>query len=80
MNEVKGYKVWVDTGESQLHTNAVVVKTMEEAKAVGADLFNRWMLVQRFECRSTSDEPNYAWKDGKLVSLASSEAADVLPS
>ncbi len=53
--------------------NALRFATREEAEASARDLFSRWTLPTDWRVDASDDVPNYAWRDGKLVSLASLE-------
>jgi hypothetical protein len=41
-------KVYVDVGESNVHTNALEFATVEDATTYAKDLYGRWMLVRRW--------------------------------
>jgi len=57
-------------GEPQWNYNSLVFQTREEAEAYGADLFRRWIAVEKWEPHETGEAPNYQFVDGKLVPLA----------
>jgi hypothetical protein len=42
------FKVYVDTGESTVSTNALEFDTVESAETYARDLASRWLLVRRW--------------------------------
>jgi len=54
--------------------NALRFATKEEAEQNVADLERRWMLVIATRVVECDDPVNYAWKEGKLVSLETGHA------
>ncbi len=55
--------------ENKWHGNALVFATREEAAACAKDTFSRWTLPTNHRAVESDHPVNYAWVDGKAVSL-----------
>jgi hypothetical protein len=49
--------------------NALVFATKEEAEACAADTYRRWTLAKESRAIESDHPVNYAWVDGKAISL-----------
>lgn len=69
--ETVSFKVWVNTGEANLSTNALAFATEPEAKSYGQDLYMRWTLVRSFEVLPSTEKVSARWDDEerRLVQL-----------
>lgn len=66
----KSWKPEVSTDSSgNFYGNALRFATKEEAEANAHDLMMRWLLVCEYRAVESDDPVNYAWIDGKLVSV-----------
>jgi hypothetical protein len=64
------FKAFMDTGESNVHTNALSFDTIDEAADYARDLFSRWLLVRRWFVLSDTGRYHVPTTEAELEALA----------
>ena len=71
------FKPQVQTDSSgNWYDNALRFATREEAEANASNLADRWFLVTDYRAVESEDPVNYAWIDGRLVSVETPPSAE----